>query len=71
MNDHINLININESVENILKKSLYNPIKIKYAIITKDFDKDIVLKYYPSIEFKYIEQFDELYLKYHKYKTKY
>ncbi len=65
MNNHINLLNLNDSIENILKKSFNNPIKIKYAIITKDFDKDSVLKYYPEIEFKYIEQIDELYLKYY------
>ena len=70
-NDHINLVNIKKSIDDILVDALNNPIKIKYAIITKSFDKKIVLKYFPDIEFKYIEEIDKFYMKYFKYKTKY
>ena len=63
-NDHINLVNIKKSIDDILVDALNNPIKIKYAIINKSFDKKIVLKYFPDIEFKYIEEIDKFYMKY-------
>jgi len=72
INDHINLVYVKEeSIEDILISSIDNPIPLNYAIITKDFNKASVLKYFPSIKFKYIEHIDELYVKYVKYKSKY
>jgi len=72
LNDHINLVNVNvKDLSEILIKSIDNPIKIKYAIINKNFNKDIVIKFFPDIKFKYIEHIDELYVKYIKYKSKY
>ena len=70
INDHINLVNINRPIDEVLLKAIKNPIKIKYAVITKEFDKDSVLKYFPTIIFKYIEDIDEMYVKYVKYKNK-
>ncbi len=72
-NDHINFFP-NEDikyVEKLLIKSLNNPIKIKFAVITKNFNTDILFKYYPDIKIKYLEDIDEFYIKYCKYKTKY
>lgn len=71
INDHINLVNINRPIDEVLLKAIKNPIKIKYAVITKEFDKDSVLKYFPTIIFKYIEDIDDMYVKYVKYKNKY
>jgi len=72
INDHINLVYVKEeSIEDILISSIHNPIPLNYAIITKDFNKASVLKYFPNIKFKYIENIDELYVKYVKYKSKY
>lgn len=72
MNNHINLVYVKKPLYEVLEDALTNPIKINYAIITKEFtNKDFVRKYFPDIKFKYIEQLDEMYVKYVKYKNKY
>jgi hypothetical protein len=70
-NDHINLVDIKRPINDVLEEALFNPIKINHAIISKGFDKSSILKYFPNINFKYIEQIDEMYTKYVKYKSKY
>ncbi len=71
-NDHINFFpDVEIDIDKQLIDSLNNPIKIKYAVVMKDFDTSIILKYYPDIKIKYLEDIDEFYVKYCKYKNKY
>lgn len=60
--NHINLVYNNEDLKKVLYNALSNIIKIKYAIINKEFDNiELVKKYFPNIIFKYIEDIDMLY----------
>lgn len=71
-NDTLNIVYNKKPLEELLQEYLTHPIKIKNIVITKEFDsKDIVLKYYPDINFRYIEHIDSFYTKYIKYKNKY
>lgn len=71
-NDHLNLVDVKYLLDDTLKCASSNPIKIKYIIINKSFtNKEIVLKYFPLVQFKYIEDIDSNYEKYIKYKNKY
>lgn len=54
-NDHINFFpDVEIDIEKQLIDSFDSPIKIKYAVVTKEFDTSIILKYYPDIKIKYL-----------------
>lgn len=54
-------------IKNILQKYINNPIKIKYIIITKNFEhKRLIYDYYPEVEIKYLEDVNPSFYNYLK-----